>query len=119
LEELLLRHAVGLSINEWRRERSASGVMMIPVPTSGILEMVEGEQAARSTSGVTELYITARLHDYVTAWPEGSSYLGFLFAKADNAGQVEDVLRLAHSKLRFTWSPRLAVQHPATERIVQ
>jgi hypothetical protein len=32
---------------------------------------------------------------------------------------VEDVLRLAHSKLRFTWSPRLAVQHPATERIVQ
>jgi ATP-grasp domain/L-amino acid ligase C-terminal domain 2 len=119
LEELLLRHAAELPVNDWRRERVASGVMMIPVPKSGVFEAVEGEDAARATPGITELHITARRHDFVTAWPEGSSYLGFLFAKADTEERVEHSLRLAHSKLRFILSPRLAVQHPATERLVQ
>jgi len=37
LEELLLRHALNLPGSDWMRERQASGVMMIPVPSSGIL----------------------------------------------------------------------------------
>ena len=80
LEELLLRHALGLPGSDWPREQSASGVMMIPVPKSGVLEKIEGEDAARGVPGITALEITARLHDYIAAWPEGSSYLGFLFA---------------------------------------
>src|SRR6266446_4340931 len=79
LEELLLRQAVEMPVGNWRREAAASGVMMIPVPASGVLEGVEGESAARAVVGITELEITARLHDYIAAWPEGSSYLGFLF----------------------------------------
>jgi ATP-grasp domain/L-amino acid ligase C-terminal domain 2/ATP-grasp N-terminal domain len=118
LEELLLRHAVGLPGGDWPREALAAGVMMIAVPRSGVLEKVEGEHAARATPGVSELYITARLHDYVAAWPEGSSYLGFLFARAADPVAVEKALREAHGKLRFTLTPRLPVEHPATRRIV-
>jgi predicted ATP-grasp superfamily ATP-dependent carboligase len=118
LEELLLRHALALPGSDWPRERWASGVMMIPVPRSGMLEKVEGEEEARAIPGISQLEITARLHDYVAAWPEGSSYLGFLFARAATAEEVEKALRVAHSKLRFTLTERLAVEHPATGRIV-
>lgn len=113
LEELILRHAAGLPGADRPRERAASGVMMVPVPESGVLEKVEGEKAARQSPGITELEITARLYDYIAAWPEGSSYLGFLFARGETAGAVEGALRDAHAKLRFTLSPRLPVEHPA------
>jgi ATP-grasp domain/L-amino acid ligase C-terminal domain 2 len=113
LEELLLRHAIGVPVNDWTRERKASGVMMILVPSNGILERVEGEEAARAIPGITELLITARLHDYIEAWPEGSSYLGFLFAKADTPKEVENALRSGHAKLQFTLTPRLPVHHSA------
>jgi hypothetical protein len=118
LEELLLRHAVDLPGSDSPREQAASGVMMIPVPRSGVLEKVEGEGEALATPGVAELHITARLQDYIAAWPEGSSYLGFLFARAADAKEVETVLREAHGKLQFTLTPRLPVEHPATRRIV-
>jgi hypothetical protein len=119
LEELLLRHAVNLlEGGDWGREAMASGVMMIPVPRSGVLEAVEGEKQALGVAGISELQITARLHDYVAAWPEGSSYLGFLFARAETPRAVETALRLAHSKLGFRIAQRLAVEHPATGRIV-
>jgi hypothetical protein len=113
LEELLLLHSLDVPVNSWTRERMASGVMMIPVPNSGILESVQGQEAARETSGITELLITARLHDYIESWPEGASYLGFLFAAAETPREVEQTLRAAHAKLRFTMTPRLPVQHPA------
>src|SRR5579864_7998620 len=118
LEELLLRHAVEMPVGDWRREATASGVMMIPVPASGVLEGVEGEAAARATPHVTELHITARLHDFIAAWPEGASYLGFLFARAATADEVEASLRAAHRKLRFAIRERLAVEHPGTRRMV-
>jgi hypothetical protein len=118
LEELLLRHAVEMPVGSWKREAAASGVMMIPVPSSGILERVEGEELARGTPGIVGLEITARLHDYIAAWPEGSSYLGFLFARGESAEEVERALREAQGKLRFTIRERLAVEHPATGRVV-
>jgi biotin carboxylase len=117
LEELLLRHALGLSASDWPREQAASGVMMIPVPKSGILEKIEGDTAARSVPGITALEITARLHDYVAAWPEGSSYLGFLFATGGTAKEVEEAIRTAHAKLHLELTPRLPVEHPATGRL--
>ncbi|MGB7433821.1 MAG: hypothetical protein WBW49_00285, partial [Candidatus Acidiferrum sp.] len=99
------------------RETEASGVMMIPVPHSGILEKVEGKEEARATSGITGLEITARLHDFIAAWPEGSSYLGFLFARAVDPAEAENALRKAHRKLRFTFSSRLPVEHPLSHTI--
>ncbi|MGC1613420.1 MAG: ATP-grasp domain-containing protein [Candidatus Acidiferrum sp.] len=117
LEELLLRHAVHLPGSDWPREQIASGVMMIPVPRSGVLEKIEGEDAARSVPGITGLEISARLHDYIAAWPEGSSYLGFLFASAKTPAEVENAVRAAHAKLHFHLTARLSVEHPATGRL--
>ena len=117
LEDLLLRHALELPGWNSPRERIASGVMMSPVPKSGILESVGGEEAARSIPGITELTITARLHDTIAAWPEASSYLGFLFARGDTPEKAEQSLREAQEKLSFTITPRLPVEHPATRRM--
>ncbi|HKM67385.1 MAG TPA: ATP-grasp domain-containing protein [Candidatus Acidoferrum sp.] len=117
LEELLLRHALELSGRDAQREAAASGIMMIPVPASGILEKVAGEEEARGVPGVTHLEITARLHDYVAAWPEGSSYLGFLFARGKTPAEVETAIREAHAKLNFKFTPRLPVEHPVTGKV--
>ena len=117
LEELLLRHALSLPGSDASRETQASAVMMIPVPQSGILESISGVEAARATHRITELIITARLQDYIAAWPEGSSYLGFLFARGNSPEEVEHAIREAHKKLHFRITPRLPVEHPATHRL--
>lgn len=117
LEELLVRHALRLPSTRFAREKTPSGVMMIPVPQSGIFAAVEGLDAARSITGVDEIHITARLHDYIAAWPEGSTYLGFIFARGKKSEEVEFTLREAHRRLRFTFTPRLPVEHPATRRL--
>jgi biotin carboxylase len=113
LEELLVRHALGLPGADWEREASASGVMMIPVPRSGFFESVEGLEQALATPAVSGIEITARRRDPVIAWPEGASYLGFIFARAAEPAEVERALRAAHAKLKFIFSPELPVEHPA------
>jgi len=90
---------------------------MIPVPHSGVLEGASGEEAALATPGITELLITARLHDSISAWPEGSSYLGFLFARGNTAGEVEQAIREAHEELEFKITARLPVEHPVTRKL--
>lgn len=114
LEELLIRKVLRLPSADLQREPDAAGVMMIPVPRSGILEEVQGTGRALAVTGVCEIQITARLHDFITAWPEGSSYLGFIFARAKTPERVEAALREAHGALRFTITPRLPVAHPVT-----
>ena len=42
LEEIILRHALGLPIASLERDRRAAGVMMIPIPGRGILDAVRG-----------------------------------------------------------------------------
>jgi len=116
LEELLVRHALGMDTRSLPRESAASGVMMIPVPSSGILEAVVGVEEAARVVHIESVEITARLHDYVAAWPEGSSYLGFIFARAPQPAEVESALRAAHACLRFDLRPRLPVEHPMSRR---
>lgn len=114
LEELLIRKALGLPGGDARRELDAAGVMMLPVPGSGVLENVGGLPEALAIRGVCEIQITARLHDFIAAWPEGSSYLGFIFARGETPESVEAALREAHRTLRFTIAPRLPVAHPVS-----
>lgn len=117
LEELLVRHALELGNTDVEREKQASGVMMIPVPRSGIFEGVRGIEDAEKVHGVDEIRITARLHDYIAAWPEGSSYLGFIFAHGTAPEEAESALRAAHAKVQFDFAPRLVVEHPLTGRM--
>jgi biotin carboxylase len=101
LEELILRHALGRDVKGLERESRASGVMMIPIPRAGVLEEVRGLDEARSVEGIEEVTITAHLGKTLVPLPEGSSYLGFLFARAEGPGTVEDCLRKAHRRLSF------------------
>ena len=119
LEELLIRHALGMPGTDLDREEDASGVMMIPVPKSGVLEKVEGEEEARATPGIEDVQITARWHDFIAAWPEGSAYLGFIFARGKSPAEVEAALRIAHSRLKFDLAERLPVEHPVAGTLPQ
>ena len=112
LEELILRHAAGEDTSKFVLPAEAAGVMMIPVPQSGILEKIEGSEEALAIPGICEIQITARLHDFIAAWPEGSSYLGFIFASGSTPDLVEAALRQAHRSLQFKITPRLPVAHP-------
>ncbi len=114
LEELLLRHSLRMPGTEALREPEASAVMMIPVPRSGTYERLDGLEAAREIPLITGIQITVRVHDYIVAWPEGSSYLGFIFARGANPVAVEEAIRAAHAKLHFSLVPRLPVEHPVT-----
>jgi biotin carboxylase len=102
LEDLLLLHAAGEPIHGWRREHLASAVMMIPIPRSGTLRRVEGVQDAGAVPYVDEIEITAKTGQQLLALPEGSSYLGFIFARAATPADAEGAVREAHNRLRFT-----------------
>ncbi len=100
LEELVIRHALDMEIVPVREERAA-GVMMLPIPRGGILKAVEGVDGARQVPGVEDVAITAKLDQDLVPLPEGSSYLGFIFARASSPHEVEAALRRAHRHLRF------------------
>jgi biotin carboxylase len=99
LEELILRHALGLPTDGMARERGAAGVMMLPIPRSGVLRTVGGQEAARAVPGVSGLELAIRPGRRVVALPEGDRYLGFLFARGDTPADVEATLRAAHAHL--------------------
>jgi predicted ATP-grasp superfamily ATP-dependent carboligase len=117
LEELLLRYAADLPVAGYVRESLASGVMMIPVPRGGIYEGVDGVEAARMVPDITDIIITAREHDAIAAWPDGSSYLGFIFARSEKREEVEAALRMSLTKLNFRIAAPLPVSHPVTGQI--
>lgn len=109
LEELLLRHAIGESVAAYRREPDASSVMMMPIPKGGYLKGVEGLDEARAVEGIAEIHITAKADQRLLPLPEGSSYLGFVFARADSPAGAVAAIRAAHAKLQFTIDPALPV----------
>lgn len=109
LEELILRHAVGDPLPQPQRAGEAAGVMMIPIPASGMLKECAGVDEAAAVSGVTGVEITARLNHPVVGLPEGDAYLGFIFARGATPEDVEATLREAHAKLRFRITPTIAL----------
>jgi biotin carboxylase len=109
LEELLIRLALGEDVRKARREEPASGVMMIPIPAAGVFQGVEGVEEARRIPGVEEIHITVKPNEKLVPLPEGASYLGFIFARGPSPGFVEEALRAAHRKMKFTVGPELPV----------
>ncbi len=105
LEELILRHALGMGIPSLERERQAAGVMMIPIPRAGVLKEVRGQAEARSVPGIEEIAITAHAGEDLVPLPEGARYLGFIFARAESPERVEAALREAHRRLEFIVMP--------------
>jgi biotin carboxylase len=112
LEELILRHAVGDGVPCARLDGPSSGVMMIPIPKGGIYERVEGTGRAAAVPAIEEVIITAAEGQRLVPLPEGSSYLGFLFARAQSPDAVEEALRAAHAELRFHIATALETLKP-------
>jgi biotin carboxylase len=104
LEELVLRHALGLPVDP-RRERPAAGVMMLPIPAAGRLVAVHGQDEARAVPHITALEISIPAGGQVRPLPEGDRYLGFLFARGHSPEDVEAALRTAHALLRVEIAP--------------
>lgn len=105
LEELILRHALGLPLGPHERERRAAGVMMIPIPAAGVLEEVRGTAEAAAVPGVEAVTLTAHRGQALVPLPEGGRYLGFIFARGDTPGAVEAALREAHRRLAVVLAP--------------
>lgn len=101
LEDVIVGHTVGVMREVPRREERAAGVMMIPIPAPGTLEKVTGVEAAEAEAGVEEVLITAHRGQELVPLPEGSRYLGFIFARGDTPELVESSLRRAHEKLEI------------------
>lgn len=107
LEELLLRHALRMELPALEHSGGGAGAMMIPIPKGGVLRAVHGVEEAEAVPNITGVEITTHPHTVVVPLPEGSSYLGFIFARAETPAAAEEALRLAHSKLRFDIAPLL------------
>jgi biotin carboxylase len=101
LEELILRQALSMAIPSFERERRAVGVMMIPIPRAGVLKEIRGQAEAQAVPGIDEVAITAHPGQDLIPLPEGASYPGFIFARAESPERVETALREAHRRLEF------------------
>ena len=101
LEELILRHALGMPIPSLQRERLAAGVMMIPIPGAGTLTELRGIAEAKAVPLIEDVQITAHQGEQLVPFPEGSRYPGFIFARGETPAAVETALRTAHRRLEF------------------
>ncbi len=99
LEEVILRHAVGLPLDGLAREQSAAGVMMLPIERAGTLVEVRGRDDALAVEGIVGLEITVPVGRTLTPLPDGDRYLGFLFARAETPAAVEAALREAAARI--------------------
>ncbi len=104
LEELVIAQALGHSL-PGNIEQGGAGVLMIPVPQAGILRRVEGVMAAQQVPYIEEVVIQLREGYELVPWPEGSSYLGFIFARAPTPALAEEALREAHRCLNIVVAP--------------
>jgi biotin carboxylase len=109
LEEIILQHAVGNEIQTMELKDAAAGVMMIPIPKGGMLRGCSGIEDALQVEGIEGIEITAPLNYPVVPLPEGSSYLGFIFAKGETPEDVDSALREAHARITFRIDPIIPV----------
>ncbi len=113
LEELILRHAMGEDVSGAALEAGASGAMMIPIPKSGLYEGADGVERAAAMPGIVDVIVTAQPGQRLVPPPEGSSYLGFLFARGETPADVEAALRRAHAELEFRIATALETLSPS------
>src|SRR6266446_3793922 len=93
LEELILRHALGVGTEPPPREKQAAGVLMLPIRKRGVLEEVRGVEEARRVPLIEDVAITAHLREELVPLPEGASYLGFAFARGATPAGAHGWLR--------------------------
>ncbi|HTS61054.1 MAG TPA: ATP-grasp domain-containing protein [Candidatus Acidoferrales bacterium] len=114
LEEMILVHAFGGDVSMAQLDGPASGVMMIPTPANGLYRGVEGIARALAVPLIEDVVITATEGQHFEPPPEGSSYLGFIFARGETPEDVERALRQAHRELKFEFAAALETLRPSS-----
>ena len=99
LEELIIRHACRMPVAAPRLASGGAGVLMLPVPSAGVLRGVSGVAEAERVPGVIAVDVTIPAGQAVEPLPEGDRYLGFVLARGEDAGEVEATLRRAWALL--------------------
>ncbi len=105
LERLVIQGMCGMPI-EIDTSEQAAGVLMIPITERGILQRVEGLTDAITTEHVRDIEIHINPGYELIPLPEGASYLGFIFAQADDFDSAYGALKAAYSRLRFVTRPK-------------
>ena len=107
-------HALGGNVWMAQVDGPASGVMMIPIPRpGGIYQGVEGVARALAVADIEDVVITATEGQLLVPLPEGSSYLGFIFARGQTPEAVELALRRSHAELGFHLAAALETFRPS------
>lgn len=109
LEGLVIAHATGRPL-EIVPQAGGAGVLMIPIARAGILRRIEGISTARAVPYIEDILINIRDGYELVPLPEGSSYLGFIFAAAPTPAQAESALRTAHAALNIVVAPLLRLE---------
>ncbi|MGI9647464.1 MAG: ATP-grasp domain-containing protein [Acidimicrobiia bacterium] len=99
LEVMVLRSALGMPTRDTAPARPATGVLMLPIPATGILSGIDGIDEVMAMEGIDDVTLTIAAGRRIEALPEGDRYLGFVFAGGVDADAVEATLRRAGSGL--------------------
>jgi len=83
----------------------ARGVMMIPIKKAGLLRRVEGISAARKITNIEKVDIIIQQGNELIPLPEGSQYLGYIFARAEKPTEATHALKEAYKQLKFIVAP--------------
>ncbi len=101
LEDALLAHALGHSLDGYGHQAIASGVLMVPVGAAGRLRELRGAEEVRAMPWVTSVDVTAKPGQLLEPLPEGGAYPAFVFAQGAEPDDVVTTLREASARLRL------------------
>lgn len=93
-----------------------AGVLMIPIKKRGILKRVEGLIKARQVNHISNIEIHIQPGYELIPLPDGSSYLGFIFASADTFNDTYEALRNAYQMLKFITSESWELEPSGKDR---
>ncbi len=100
LEEIIIR-LMSFEQLELEYKEQYAGVLMIPITKRGILKRVEGMIKASQVKHISNIEIHIQPGYELIPLPEGSSYLGFIFASANSFETTWKALQQSHQLLSF------------------
>jgi len=78
---------------------------MMPVLKTGILKEVRNLKQAKKIDSIEDIVITIAPEQKLEPLPQGSKYLGFIFARGNTPEIVEEAIREAYNKLDVIVNP--------------
>ncbi|MFT5219479.1 MAG: biotin carboxylase [Gammaproteobacteria bacterium] len=109
LEEIIIQGLCG-QLPAASEQKHSAGVLMIPVTKAGILQRIEGMTEALQVPYIKDLEIHIAPGYELIPLPEGSSYLGFIFAQAPDYKHTYQALKDAYAKLHFVTRPKWTLE---------